>query len=311
MRLLYCKSSLLLALASLALSGYSAELSPEQPSPQEMAKKLGIQLPRSPWHLVDIWWNFDKPTPDFKSLEVDVTIDRDIPDTYNLYIAPVGIAKINGLQFYGGLQTNVNGWASKKSRTRVHPGKGAIFSRWSHDLKQPIGLNHVRTVAGGLCESAGYEGQFCSIRRPYEWTAGTYTYSIIKGELEIIKGKPHTWFRCMVRSHKDGASTYMGSLRFEGSKFTFWERNAAFVEIYATSKIPRSGIPKVKVTFGYPRVNGVEPGLKSVYAYYNPQRSPQCAKTNGVTRSIVVEVGSMFVRKGRGIRQALKLEAPK
>ena len=311
MRLLYCKSSLLLALAGLALSGYSVELSPEQPSPKEMAKKLGIQLPRSPWHLVDIWWNFDKPTPDFKSLEVDVTIDRDIPDTYNLYVAPVGIAKINGLQFYGGLQTNVNGWASKKSRIRVHPGKGAIFSRWSHDLKQPIGLNHVRTVAGGLCESAGYEGQFCSIRRPYEWTAGTYTYSIIKGELEIIKGKPHTWFRCMVRSHKDGASTYMGSLRFEGAKFTFWERNAAFVEIYATSKIPRSGIPKVKVTFGYPRVNGVEPGLKSVYAYYNPQRSPQCAKTNGVARSIVVEVGSMFVRKGRGIRQSLKLEAPK
>ena len=45
---------------------------------------------------------------------MDVTIDRDIPESYNLYISPVGIAKINGLQFYGGLQTNVNGWASKK-----------------------------------------------------------------------------------------------------------------------------------------------------------------------------------------------------
>ena len=59
---------------------------------------------------------------------MDVTIDRDIPESYNLYISPVGIAKINGLQFYGGLQTNVNGWASKKSRTRVHPGRGAVFS---------------------------------------------------------------------------------------------------------------------------------------------------------------------------------------
>ena len=119
-----------------------------------MAEKLDIPLPRLPWHLADVWWSFDKPTPGFESLSVDVTIDRDISDSYNLYIAPVGIAKINGLQFYGGLQTNVNGWASRKSRTRVHPGKGAIFSRWSHDLKQPIGLNHVRTVAGGLCESA-------------------------------------------------------------------------------------------------------------------------------------------------------------
>ena len=51
----------------------------------------------------------------------------------------------------------------------------------------------------------------------------------------------------------------MGSLRFEGEDFTFWDRNAAFVEIYATSKIPKSGIPKVSVTFGYPRLNGKAP----------------------------------------------------
>ena len=138
----------------LAVGSTLAEpLSHQQPSAQEMAAKLGIGLPRLPWHLTDIWWRFENPTANFESLEVDVTIDRDIPESYNLYISPVGIAKINGLQFYGGLQTNVNGWSSKKSRTRVHPGRGAIFSRWSHDLKQPIGLSHVRTVKGGLCES--------------------------------------------------------------------------------------------------------------------------------------------------------------
>ena len=290
---------------NLSISVCSEELSPEQPSPQEMAKALGIKLPRSPWHLADIWWTFDRVTNGFESLSVDVTIDRNIPDTYNLYIAPVGIAKINGLQFYGGLQSNINGWASKKSRTRVHPGKGAIFSRWSHDLKQPIGLNHVRTVVGGLCESAGYEGQFCSIRRPYEWTAGTYTYSIIKGDLESIEGEPHTWFHCTVRSHKDGANTYMGSLRFEGDQFTFWDRSAAFVEVYSTSKIPRSGIPKVKVTFGYPRINGVERKLKSAHAYSNAQKSPQCASVSVSGRSVVVDVGAMFLPKGRGLRESL------
>ena len=36
------------------------------------------------------------------------------PKATNFEHSPVGIAKINGLQFYGGLQTNVNGWASKK-----------------------------------------------------------------------------------------------------------------------------------------------------------------------------------------------------
>lgn len=296
----------------LVLAQIQAEnLSPVQDTPQEMAKTLGIKLPRSPWHLADIWWRFEKPTPDFESLEVDVTIDRDIPDTYNLYVSPVGIAKMNGLQFYGGLQTNVNGWASKESRTRVHPGRGAIFSRWSHDLKQPIGLAHVRTARGGLCESAGYEGQFCSVRRTYPWTVGSYTYSILKGDLEFLESQPHTWFHCLVRSHATGTTTYVGSLRFEGAEFTFWDRNAAFVEVYATSKIPRSGIPKVHVTFGYPRINGSAPSLKSAYAYYNSDKSPQCAKTRVEGRSIVVEVGPMYLPEKKGVRhQTLVLGKP-
>ena len=29
--------------------------------------------------------------------------------------------------------------------------------------------------------------QFCSVRRTYAWKAGTYTYSIVKGDLELIK----------------------------------------------------------------------------------------------------------------------------
>ncbi|MCU0782331.1 MAG: arylsulfatase [Akkermansiaceae bacterium] len=101
------------------------DLSCEQPSPADMAKAAGVELPRSPWHVANIWWDFEKEIPNFESLEVDVTIDRDVPETYNLYIAPVGVALINKLQFYGGLQTNVNGWANRTDRTRVHPGKGA------------------------------------------------------------------------------------------------------------------------------------------------------------------------------------------
>ena len=210
------------ALLLTAVSASATKFSTEQPSPQAMAEELGIRLPRLPWHLVDLWWQFEEETHDFEKLEVDVTIDRNVSADYNLYVSPVGIAKINGLQFYGGLQTNVNGWVSKKSRSRVHPGSGGIFSRWSHDLKEPIGLSHVRMAEGGLCESAGYEGQFCSVRRPFFWGAGTYTYSIVKGKSETLEGKPHTWFLCMVRSHETGVETYVGSLRFEGKSFTFW-----------------------------------------------------------------------------------------
>lgn len=286
----------------------AAPLSPEQPAPSEMARELGVELPSLPWHLVDVWWNFAEPTESFESLTVEVSIDRDIPSTYNLYIAPVGVAQINGLQFYGGLQSNINGWASRESRTRVHPGKGAIFSRWSSDQKTPIGLAHVRTAADGLCESAGYEGEFCSVRRPYAWGRGTYTYSIVKGDVETGDEGSHAWFHCLVRSHASGMTTYIGSLRFEGEDFKFWNRHATFVEVYSTSKIPHSGIPKVKVTFGYPRINGKRAPLTGASAHYNPGHSPACATARADGESVVVEVGPLFKRDKERGHHALHLE---
>jgi hypothetical protein len=45
----------------------------------------------------------------------------------------------------------------------------------------------------------------------------------------------------------DGEVKKIGSLRFEGSEFTFWAKHSALVEVYSTSKIPKSGILKVNV----------------------------------------------------------------
>ncbi len=270
-----------------------------QPSPKEMAKAAGVKLPPSPWHVVNLWWDFEKPIAHFESLSVDVTIDRDVPSTYNLYISPCGIAEINGLQFYGGIQSNINGWASDEDRKRLHPGKGIIFSRWSSDKKKPIGLSHVRTAAPDcLVESAGYEGEFASVRRPFAWTKGTYTWEIVKDKTEQVEGKPVTWFTCQV---KDSAGTVVpaGSLKFEGDDFTYWPRHSAFVEVYSTEKIPNSNIPKVNVTFGWPRVNGTPAPLKKVSAYYPHDKgpaAPDCATAKAEGESIKVEVGPIFVR---------------
>lgn len=276
-----------------------AAVDPATLTPTEQAAKLGIQLPKLPWHVADIWWNFEQPIGKFESLDVDITIDRDLPPDVNLYLSPVGIARINGQDFYGGLQTNINGWATKESRERVHPGRGAIFSRWSSDKNTPIGLGHVRKAADGLCESAGYEGEFCSVRRPLAWGKGTYTYSIVKGDSETLDGVAHTWFHCMVRSHADQVAHAVGSLRFEGTEFTYWAKHAAFVEIYSTAKIPRSNIPRVVVTFGYPRINGVKPPSKRTTVNYNPNgkaAAPACAKAKVDGDRIVVEVGPIFQR---------------
>lgn len=284
-----------------------------QSSPEEMAKAAGVTLPPSPWHVANVWWELEKPVEHFESLEVDVTIDRDVPDTYNLYVSPCGVAKINGLQFYGGLQSNINGWANRTNQTRVHPGKGAIFSRWSSDLKTKIGLEHVRKAESDcLVESAGYEGEFASVRRPFKWTKGTYTYQIVKGATEVADGKTNTWFTCRVKDSA-GEVHEIGSLRFEGGDFTFWERHSAFVEVYSTAKIPNSGIPKVNVTFGWPRLNGHPPALKRAHAYYPSKTgpaSPDCAWIKADGESVRVEVGPIFKRDEAMRRHDVTLQLP-
>lgn len=268
-------------------------------------------LPKPPWHVANIWWELEKPIEHFGSLEMDITVDRDVPSTYNLYISPVGLAKINGQQFYGGIQTNINGWASKESRERVHRGKGAIFSRWSSDKKTPIGLDHVRTAAEDcLVESAGYEGEFASVRRPLAWTKGTWTYRIIKGESQKIDDKTHTWFDCQVRDPQ-GKVQKIGSLRFEGEEFTYWERHSAFVEVYSTAKIPRSNIPKVNVTFGWPKINDQKVALKRASAYYPAKTgpaSPDCAWVKEDGENCRVEVGPIFARDEAKRRHPLEIK---
>ena len=298
--------SQLLALLTLITTPLRAEDLCKQPSPDDMAKAAGVTLPPLPWHVANVWWDFTGPVEHFTSLEVDVTIDRDVPGDYNLYISPCGIAKINGLQFYGGIQTNINGWASKESRERVHRGKGGIFSRWSSDKTTPIGLDHVRAAAADcLVETAGYEGEFASVRRPFAWTQGTCTWCITRGATE----GGSTWFTCSIRDSK-GAAHEVGSLRFEGADFTFWDKHIAFVEVYSTSKIPKSGIPKVNVTFGWPRLNGKKAPLKKAHAFYpdkGPPDSPDCARVRAEGENCVVEVGPIFKRDEAKRRHDLPL----
>ncbi len=302
---------LALALILLTTSAVADDDPCAQPTPEEMASKLGVTLPSRPWHVANVWWDLEGPVKPFQSLEMDVTIDRDIPDTYNLYLSPCGVARINGLQFYGGIQTNINGWASRESRTRVHPGKGAIFSRWSSDKKTPIGLEHVREAGPDcLVESAGYEGEFASVRRPFAWKQGTYTWSVSRGETIDHDGGKATWFTCRVKDHQSGKTEEIGSLLFEGEEFEFWARHSAFVEVYSTAKIRRSNIPKVNVTFGWPRINGEKAKVAKASAFYPSQGtagSPDCAKVRAEGETCVVEVGPIFHRDEADRRHELKL----
>lgn len=270
-----------------------------------------VKLPRQPWHLADLWWRFAEPTPHFESLDMDVTIDRDVSTNVNLYIAPCGLGELSGIRFYGGLQSNANGWTSKTNRERAHIGKGGIFSRWG---KGALSVEQARGAADSRFEAAGYEGDFVSVRRPFAWNKGTYTWSLRACDTETAGSNVFTWISCFITSHESGRTHYIGSLRFEGTDLTFWAQHSAFVEVYSTAKIPKSGIPEVTVTFGYPRINGRAPKFKSASVHHpapgQPSGSPDCATATADGGNIVVKVGPIFEREAGRRHHPLQLQPP-
>ncbi len=269
------------------------------------------KLPPQPWHLADVWWTFESVTPHFESLDLDVTIDGDIGTNVNLYVAPCGLGDLGGVKFYGGLQSNCNGWESRTNNTRVHLGTGAIFSRWG---KGKLSVNQARGTDESHYEAADYEGDFVSVRRPFLWARGSYTWSLRACDTENTNGQDYTWVSCLVTTHATGETRYIGSLRFEGKDLTYWDRQAAFVEVYSTAKIPRSEIPEVKVTFSYPRVNGQPPRLKSARVVHpgpgEQSASPDCATAVAEGSSVVVKVGPIFEREAKERKHSLDVKAP-
>ena len=244
----------------------------------------GIRLP---WHTTDLYWEGGKAVSDVKTIGVTFTVDRDIPDNVNLYIAPLGGQYLNKTMFYGGIQSNVNGWPSPTERRRVHPGPGAIFSRWGG---APVSIDAADPVEGGLCESAGYEGEFVSVRKPIRWSAGTYTWELRREKKVQVNEQTHTWFACYLRDHTRAIENRVGALRFEGEVFAFNGRSTSFVEIYATSKIPRSGVPAVNVTFKPAVVNGKSLSPRSVLVYH-PRKGGKGSPSPAIGRAKLVPGG--------------------
>ena len=165
------------------------------------------------------------------------------------------------LQFYGEppVEHQRVGEQGEPQAPSIRGAQGRSSSRLvGGQERAPIGLDHVRTAALQDClvgERPADGEEFASVRRPFAWKKGTYTWSVSKGETVDHKGARATWFTCRVRDHAGDRTEEIGSLLFEGEEFRFWAGHSAFVEVYSTEKIPRSNIPKVNVTFGWPRVN--------------------------------------------------------
>ncbi len=240
------------------------------------------QYPPPPWHLVDLWWDLGEERP-FQSYSIDVTISEGVPSTTNLYIAPIGIAHLNTIPFYGGIQTQADGHTKSDSRIRKI-GPGLLMSMWGERS-----LDAIRPSIDGLCQSSGHEGDFVSVRRAYEWSKGTYTYRVVRMDEEEVDGTPHTWVGAFVYSHEKDENVFIGALRFSGKDLVLSRKVASFVEVYGR-RIPADEIPEVTVTFGSLKVNGKAVKVKGATAVY-PKNVPDYAEAEEKEATVVVTVG--------------------
>jgi len=261
----------LLLLAGATLSAETRSAVQATRAEHGMPKIDAEHLPNLPWHMMNLWWDIPATT-DFQSLDIDVRIKGEVdPAKLNLYIAPIGIGQFNEVNFYGGIQSNIGGYAvSEESPTGpYHKGKGAIFSRWGH---KDLDTSFVRPASNGLVEAAGYEGDFASGRRPYAWGEGTYTYSLRKLSYEKDKeGKEWTWVGAFVTDKATGHFTFISSLKFPGRTLTFWERHSAFIEIYGGKKVDIAQLPALEIGIGHPRINGKAVEIKRLTLLHPPQ----------------------------------------
>jgi hypothetical protein len=244
-----------------------------------------------PWHLLDVWWDLGKTT-EFESYSIDFNLSDDVPDKSYLYISPLGRGHIGAAGMYGGIQTHSNGH-TKADETMLQIGKGVIFSQWDERS-----LDAIRPSDGGLCQSAGSEGNFVSVRRAYAWKKGLYTYRIVKMDKEIINGKPYTWVGAFVYSHERDENIFVGALRFKGDKLMLEPEVAAFVELYG-SKPALADIPRLTVTFNNLRVNG-EPAHPVALDVVYPNDVPDYADAVQDGDGVKVVVGQPIMdRKNR------------
>lgn len=207
------------------------------------------QIKGTPWHLVDLWWNLGANMP-FESYSIDVDILDDVPTNVNLYIAPVGLGKLSGQGFYGGLQTHSDG-RTREDDDDLGIGRGIIFSRW--DERDPAAIRP--SAPGGYYQSAGNEGDFISARAPYHWTRGLYTYRIVKMDRAEVHGTNGIWVGAFVYSHERHENAFIGALWFGGENLVLDKSVASFLEIYG-SRIPVSDIPTIHLRYENPMVNG-------------------------------------------------------
>ena len=231
-----------------------------------------------PWALATIWWDLPAETATFHSLSLDMEVEGEAIGERKLYFAVIGGEQIDGAGLYAGLQSG----GRLQDGGVGHIG---IFSRW--DERSP---EAIRVAPGGYSESAGYEGNFISVRHPLPWHEGRYRVSLIAEP--PAAGDPRPWVRMEVLELASGTRWQVGALRFPGGPQARLGRSlATFIEAFGPPIVAES-LPRITVTFGNLRINDHPVIPTGGLAVYNDDVPP-------VAEVFVAGPGALMIDLGR------------
>ena len=201
-----------------------------------------------PEHLAYTWWGWNRDRQ-FREVTFDFTIRNDpgdFSDDYGLYLM-VCFGSISNHAFYFGLQTDVNDPNQGRGR-----GKGLIFSRWG---ERDMAFARVADDEDGWHESAGYEGEFISVRRSYNWGTGDYRMRLAPDGLD----DDGEWYGLWFTDLSSDETVWAGSLKFPlvSDMTAVKPPLASLLEIYGRPFIRAIDIPEWRVTMKRPRGDGI------------------------------------------------------
>ena len=201
-----------------------------------------------PEHLAYTRWGWNRGRQ-FREVTFDFTIRNDpgdFSDDYGLYLM-VCFGSISNHNFYFGLQTDVRDRGQGRGR-----GKGLIFSRWG---ERDLAFARVADDEDGWHESAGYEGEFISVRRSYDWGTGDYRMRLAPDGLDDDGEWYGVWFTDLSADE----TVWAGSLKFPLVSGTTAVKPPLYstLEIYGRPFIRAIDIPEWRVTMKRPRGDGI------------------------------------------------------
>jgi len=260
-----------------------------------------------PQHLVDIIWLVDNYDV-VDSARIDVEIESDMPETNNVYIAPLSGNLIYSEPFYLGVITRIPAVykssidAMLLNNRFISKGKGSVFSRWN-----TLDLRNIKMPENGFYFAADYEGEhYISARTLFRWNKGKYTFRIERAKFGVEDKNNASWYNAYIYEHSTGNIHYCGSIKYsKDEKNTATKRYNAnrsfysFVECFETED-KKDAFEHFSVRFGQLYLNEKPCSFKDVLVRYN-EHTYEYAYAEKRGETIVVDVDPK--RKGINTEQ--------